>query len=398
MKLPEDKDPEAVVSTERAPPAAAPEARDASPETTEAPEPNPAPPAADPAPARWNPPAKSRLIKTAIIALVAGSASAALYAWQLPPFAGRFEQTDDANVRGLTTVISPQVSGYVSEVAVQDFEDVQAGQVLIRIEDQVYYAKVAQTEANVGTQIANLHNSTQAQRSKEANELAQDASIANARAQLVRAQADMRRIDALTTGGWVTAKDRDQQVATLHAAEAQLREANAAREIGRQDVRTVIVGREGLAANVDAAEAQVRLARIDLGHTIIRAPEAGQLSEVGVRRGQYVTAGTQLMFLVPDNLWITANYREVQTRKMRVGQPVTFTVDALGHAKLTGHIQNMAPAAGSEFAVLKPDNATGNFVKVAQRIAVKIRIDPAQPLAKRLRPGMSVVTRVDTRG
>src|SRR4030095_8712969 len=208
MKLPDDKDTEAAVSTELAPASAAPEARDTSPEKTEATEPNPAPPAADPAPARWNPPAKSLLMKTAIVALVAGSASAALYAWQLPPFAGRFEQTDDANVRGLTTVISPQVSGYVSEVAVQDFEDVQAGQVLIRIEDQIYHAKVAQTEANVGTQIANLDNSTQAQRSKEANELAQDASIATAQAQLARAQADMRRVGALTTGGRVKAKAR----------------------------------------------------------------------------------------------------------------------------------------------------------------------------------------------
>jgi multidrug resistance efflux pump len=294
-------------------------------------------------------------------------------------------------------VISPQVSGYVSDVPVQDFEDVHAGQVLVRIEDRIYGAKVAQARANVLTQSANFDNSTQSQRSKEANELSLDAAIASAQAQLVKVRADTRRTDALIAHGWVTKRDRDTQLAALQTAEAQLREANAAREIGRQDVRSVIVGRSGLGANVEAARAQVQLAQVDLDHTVIRAPQAGQLSEIGVRRGQYVTAGTQLMFLVPRTFWVTANFKEAQTRKMKVGQPASFTVDALGAARLKGHVENMAPAAGSEFAVLKPDNATGNFVKVAQRIAVRIRIDPDQELARRLRPGMSVVARVDVR-
>ncbi len=348
------------------------------------------------APQRWEPQVRSRLVNAVVVVIVLVAIGAILYAWQLPPFGGRYEQTDNAYVRGQTTIISPQVSGYVAEVPAQDYQMVQAGQVLVRIEDQIYRAKVAQAQANVLTQVANLDNSTQAQRSKEANELAEDASIANAQAQLTRVQADMRRTDALIAHGWVTSRDRDQQVAALRAAEAQLRQARAAREIGRQDVRTVVVGRAGLSANVEAAQAQVRLAEVDLGHTVIRAPQAGQLSEVGVRRGQYVTAGTQLMFLVPKTLWVTANFKEAQTRDMRVGQPASFTVDALGKARLTGRVENLAPAAGSEFAVLRPDNATGNFVKVAQRIAVRIRIDPGQPLADRIRPGMSVVARIDT--
>jgi multidrug resistance efflux pump len=354
--------------------------------------------AAEPvAPQHWDPEARSRIVNAAIILLVLGAVAAILYAWQLPPFGGRYEQTDNAYVRGQTTVISPQVSGYVAEVPAQDYQNVQAGQVLVRIEDQIYRAKVAQARANVLTQVANFDNSTQAQKSREANELAEDAAIANAQAQLTKVQADMRRTDALIAHGWVTSRDREQQVAALRAAEAQLRQARAAREIGRQDVRTVVVGRAGLSANVEAAQAQVRLADVDLGHTVIRAPQAGQLSEVGVRRGQYVTAGTQLMFLVPKTLWVTANFKEAQTRDMRVGQPASFTVDALGKARLKGHVESLAPAAGSEFAVLRPDNATGNFVKVAQRIAVRIRIDPNQPLADRIRPGMSVVARIDTR-
>jgi len=346
---------------------------------------------------RWNPLARGRLVNGTIILLILAAIGAILYAWQLPPFGGRYEQTDNAYVKGQTTVISPQVSGYVSDVPVQDFEDVQAGQVLVRIEDRIYGAKVAQARANVLTQSANFDNSTQTQRSKEASELSLDAAIASAQAQLVKVRADTRRTDALIAHGWVTKRDRDTQLAALQTAEAQLREANAAREIGRQDVRSVIVGRSGLSANVEAARAQVQLAQVDLDHTVIRAPQAGQLSEIGVRRGQYVTAGTQLMFLVPKNFWVTANFKEAQTRKMKVGQPASFTVDALGATKLKGHVENMAPAAGSEFAVLKPDNATGNFVKVAQRIAVRIRIDPDQELARRLRPGMSVVARVDVR-
>jgi multidrug resistance efflux pump len=332
----------------------------------------------------------------AILLLVLSAIAAILYAWRLPPFGGRYEQTDDAYVRGQTTVISPQVSGYVSEVEVNDFQNVQAGQVLVRIEDSIYSARVAQARANVLTQQANFDNSAQAQRSKEVNTLAQDAAIANAQAQLYKVQTDLRRTDALIAHGWVTPAVRDQQVAALRAAEAQLRQANAARQIGSEDVRTVIVGRHGLSANVEAARAQVRLAEVDLGHTVIRAPQAGQLSEVSVRQGQYVTSGTQLMYLVPKALWVTANFKEAQTHNMRVGQRASFTVDALGSNRLKGHVESLAPAAGSEFAVLRPDNATGNFVKVAQRIAVRIRIDPNQPLADRLRPGMSVVARIRT--
>jgi multidrug resistance efflux pump len=348
------------------------------------------------APDRWSPPSAGVLRMSAVLLLVAAAVVAILYAWNLPPFRGHYEQTDDAYVRGQTTVISPQVSGYVSKVPVTDFQNVRAGDLLVSIEDSIYGARVAQAHANVLSQISSLRNSEQAQRSKEAATLEQDAAIASAAAQLMRAQADWARLEPLVRDGWATKAQEDQTRAALRSAEAQLRQANAARTIGTEDVRSVIVGRSGLSANVDAAKAQVQLAQVDLGHTAIRAPVDGQLSEVSVRLGQYVTAGTQLMYLVPHNFWVTANFREKQTRNMRIGQRASFTVDALGSEKLTGVVESLAPASGSEFAVLRPDNATGNFVKVAQRIAVRIRIDPDQPLASRLRPGMSVVARIDT--
>lgn len=353
--------------------------------------------AAPEAPDRWRPPARGWFASASIAVLVVAAIVAIFYAWQLPPFGGRYEQTDDAFVRGQTTVISPQVSGYVSDVPVSDFQNVRAGDLLARIEDSIYGARVAQTRANVLSQISNLNNSDQAQRAKEASTLAQDAAIAAAEAQLARARADWTRLESLVQHGWATKAQEDLGRAALRSAEAQLRQANAARKIGTEDVRSVIVGRAGLSANVDAAEAQVQLAEVDLGHTVIRAPVDGQLSEVAVRRGQYVTAGTQLMFLVPRTFWVIANYKEAQTRNMRIGDEASFTVDALGNKRLKGRVENLAPAAGSEFAVLRPDNATGNFVKVAQRIAVRIRIDPGQPLAERLRPGMSVVARIYAR-
>lgn len=359
---------------------------------------SPAPVATDATPSGWLPPERGRPVILAIAAIAIVAVLAILYAWQLPPFAGRSERTDNAYVRGRVTIISPQVSGYVTSVAVQDFAQVKAGEILVTIDDRIYRAKVAQAEANLAAQQASLANSAQTERAKEAATQSQDAGIANAQAQLARAQADMHRADALVADGSISERERDQARAVLRAAEANVRQAQAARAIGTQDVRTVRVGRSGLRAAVEGAEAQLRLARIDLENTVIRAPVDGQLSEIGVRNGAFVTAGTQLLFLVPRDVWVVANYKETQTRRMRVGQPATFKVDGLGGAELHGRVENLSPAAGSEFAVLKPDNATGNFVKVAQRIAVRIRVDPGQALAVRLRPGMSVEAKVDTRG
>ena len=368
----------------------------------------PATPAADPPvetapdpqidpPEGWRPPPRKRRTIAAILVLALLGVLAILYAWQLPPFAGWSQSTDNAYVRGKVTVISPQVSGYVTAVPVQDFAQVKAGQVLATIDRRIYAARVEQAKANLAAQDAALANSQQSRRSREAALLSQQAGIANAQAQLVRAQADMRRADALVADGSISARERDQTRAALLAAQAGVRQAEAAHQIGQQDVRSVLVGRGGLEASVEAARAQLHLAQVDLNNTVIRAPADGQLSEIGVREGAFVSAGTQLMFLVPRDRWVIANFKESQTRDMRVGQRATFRVDALGGAELTGRVQDISPAAGSEFAVLKPDNATGNFVKVAQRIAVRVQVDPGQSLAARLRPGMSVEINVHTR-
>jgi multidrug resistance efflux pump len=319
-----------------------------------------------------------------------------LYAWDLPPFRSAVQSTENAMVRGQVTIISPQLSGYIVEVDVQDFQNVIKGQLLLRIDDRIYQQRLAQARAQVATQRAALANFTQSQRTASATIAQNQAALANAGAQAQRAQADLRRVEELAADGSLSARERDAARAAHAQAVAQTAQSRAALEISRQNLKTVDVNRASLEAAVANAEAAVRLAEIDLANTRITAPRDGQLGQVTVRLGAFVNAGTQLTALVPQTMWVVANMKETQMADVRLGQPVTFTVDALNHAKMRGHVEQISPATGSEFSVITPDNATGNFVKIAQRIPVRISIDPHQELAARLRPGMSVVTSIDT--
>lgn len=358
--------------------------------------PQPAPVLPDPATRMpvWHPPKQAPLATAALAVALIAAVAVILQVWGIGPFAGRYEQTDNALVRGRTVVVAPQVSGYVTRVLVRDYAIVAPDQLLALIDDDIYRARVAQARANLEVQLAALANSRQAHRARAAGINGQDAALADASAQLSRAKADMARALDLVADGSISIRERDQTAAALAQAEANLRRATANATIAEEDLRTVDVGRDGLSAQVDVARAQLRLAEIDLLHTIIRAPEGGQTGEIHVRLGQFVTNGTALMELVPRERWIIAQYKESQTYRMAVGQPASFTVDALDGRRLTGRIVRISPATGWEFAVLKPDNATGNFVKVPQRLGVLIAIDRGQELADRLRPGMSVVTRI----
>jgi multidrug resistance efflux pump len=319
-----------------------------------------------------------------------------LYAWELPPFRSAVETTENAMVRGPVTIISPQLSGYIVEVDVQDFQAVCQGQLLMRIDDRIYRQRLEQARAQVETQRAALANFAQSRGSARATIDQNQAAVQNAAAQAQRASADLRRVEELAADGSLSARERDAARATQAQTVAATEQARAALEISRQNLRTVDVNRAALEAAVANAEAAVKLAEIDLANTRIVAPRDGQLGQVSVRLGAFVNAGTQLTALVPKIMWVVANMKETQMADVRLGQPVTFTVDALNHAKLRGRVEQISPATGSEFSVITPDNATGNFVKIAQRIPVRIAIEPNQPLAQRLRPGMSVVASIDT--
>lgn len=332
-----------------------------------------------------------------LIVILGGIAGVALvmYAWRLPPFSSTVEMTDNAYVRGYVTIMSPQVSGYVVDVPVKDYQEVKQGDLLAKIDDRTYVQKVAQADAALATQKATLDNSRQQENSGNANIASSQAEVDSAIAALKQAQLAADRQDALSRSGAGTSSTQEEAQATLEKARAGLSQAKAGVEVARQNLQTVIVNRGSLEAAVANAQAAVELAKIDLQNTEIHAARDGKLGEVGVRVGQYVAAGTQLMAVVPHDIWVIANFKETQLAGMEAGQPVTIAVDALHRRKLKGHVERFSPAAGSEFAVIKPDNATGNFVKIAQRLGVRISIDAGQELAAQLSPGMSVVVRVD---
>lgn len=332
-----------------------------------------------------------------IITLLAGIAGVllALYAWRLPPFATSVETTDNAYVRGMVTLMSPQVSGYVVEVPVKDYQAVKQGDLLVRIDDRMYVQKLAQAEASLAAQKATLANSHQSELSAKANIAAAEAQLGGSTAAETRAELAWNRVQGLNERNIAPTSDVEQARATLDQARATVAQHEAAIDVARQNLQTIIVNRASLEAAVSGAEATVELAKIDLGNTRIVAPRDGHVGEVGARVGQYVTAGTQLLAVVPKDLWIVANFKETQLDGMKIGQPVTFTVDAFKGSQLKGHIERFSPAAGSEFAVIKADNATGNFTKIAQRVGVRVSIDPGQELADRLSPGLSVIVRID---
>jgi len=339
-------------------------------------------------------PSRRSVALMALVALV--GVVAILYAWQLWPFSGGVAVTENAYIRGQITVLAPQVNGYVTEVLVQDFEEVTRGQPLVRIDDRQYRQLVEQRRAELAAQRFQLENLEQTLASNRATLTSRRAELSAVEAELQRALADERRVNELAERGSVSIRERDQIRATARAAGANVKQGQAAIAIAEQTLKASEVSRGGLQAQVEIAQAALKRARIDLDNTTIEAPRDGRVSEVTVRQGQYVAAGTQLLYLVPEQLWVIANYKETQTFAMRPGQPVTIEVDALDGARLRGRVQRMAPATGSEFAVLRPDNATGNFTKVVQRIPVRISIDADQPLSERLRPGLSVITSVDT--
>lgn len=365
----------------------------APPPATPSPQPEDRAAAAAPPPARPKPPGVRAIVLTAAITLAL--VLLILFLWKLPPFTGSVQRTDNAYVRGQVTVIAPQLSGYVTKVLVQDFQTVRAGQPLVEIDRRIYGQRLDQARATLAGREADLANSTQAQASREAAVAARHADIGSAQAQLERARADMARVADLATDGSVSLRERDQARAALRAAEAQVVAAQAGRDIARQDVRSVGVSRQGLEAAVAAARAALRLAEIDMDNTLVLAPTDGQLGQIGVRQGQFVTAGTQLVSLVPPQRWIIANFKERQAGGMRPGQPASVTVDALGDRRFHGRIEQISPATGSEFSILPAQNATGNFTKIAQRLPVRIVLDAGQPDLARLRPGMSVEAQVD---
>ncbi|MFW2066708.1 HlyD family secretion protein [Acinetobacter johnsonii] len=319
-----------------------------------------------------------------------------LWAWKIGPFDSTVESTDNSYVKGKTTVLSSQINGYVKDVLVSDFDHVKKGQVLMHIDATTYDQKVTQAEAGVDQAQNNLSNQTQSIAQRKADIVAAEAKVKQARAAYQLSKAQQQRYQQLGDTGAASKSEQDKTFADTQNNLALLQQAQANVLVAQEALKTAQVAETGLKAQVTNAAAQLDQAQTTKNYSSIIAPMDGQLGEVNPRVGQYVAAGTQLLYLIPQQTWVTANFKETQIANMKIGQKAWFTVDALNHQKFTGHVEQISPAAGSEFSVLKADNATGNFTKVVQRIAVRIAIDPNQTGIENLRPGMSVISSVDT--
>ena len=347
-------------------------------------------------------PPSSKLIPTAkrtlilmFIVLIIGI-GIILWAWKIGPFDSAIESTDNSYVKGKTTVLSSQINGYVKDVLVSDFDHVKKGQVLMHIDATTYDQKVTQAEAGVDQAQNALSNQSQNIAQRKADIVAAEAKVEQARAAYQLSLAQQQRYQQLGNSGAASKSEQDKAFADTQNNLALLQQAQANVLVAKEALKTAQVAETGLKAQVTNAAAQLDQAKTTKNYSSIIAPMDGQLGEVNPRVGQYVAAGTQLLYLIPQQTWVTANFKETQIANMKVGQKAWFTVDALNHQKFTGHVEQISPAAGSEFSVLKADNATGNFTKVVQRIAVRIAIDPNQTGIENLRPGMSVISSVDT--
>lgn len=325
---------------------------------------------------------------------------------------GRFMiETDNAYVRADVVTIAPRVAGTIVAVAVADNQRVRAGDILARIEDRDYRIKVEQaqgalTMAEAGSAAAQARiANVDARRTQQRSLIARDAAATAAReAQARLADLQMQRQTSLSRQQ-VTSEEKLQSAqAEKSGTAAGVAQSRAVLSASRAQVDVLATERAAAVADaakalgmVRQARAALAAARLDLERTVIRAPVDGQVGQRALRVGQYADVGMPLLALVPAAVYVVANYKEIQTERIRPGQSVTVVVDALGGAALKGRVDSLAPASGAQFALLPPDNATGNFTKIVQRIPLRIRFESGQPRLGDLRPGMSAETTVDTR-
>jgi membrane fusion protein, multidrug efflux system len=357
-----------------------------------------------------------------------------------------FEATDDAFVEGHVVGISPKVASYVARVHIDDNWHVNGGDLLVELDPRDFEARLAQAQANLAATVAQHQGATinvrvvgtttgagvqQAEAGVQTAQRQVDgarsrleearAQVAAADAEAVRARADAQRYERLAQDGFVSLQDRDNAVAkdrtaaanldaarkmeqaaadAIRQSEAQLLEARARLASAKAAPDQVAYSRaqaEQLAAQIDQLKAAVRQAELDLSYTKIYAPEAGRITRKSVEPGAYVQVGQTIFSIVPDHVWVIANFKETQLRYMRPGQPVTIRVDAYPKHRFMGHVDSIQAGAGARFSLLPPENATGNYVKVVQRVPVKIVLDEPPDPAYLLGPGMSVVPRVQVR-
>ncbi len=336
---------------------------------------DPAPP---PAPARrWH----RRPLPLAILGMMV--LALAIVSVRYYNYAMAHESTDDAFIEAHIVQISPKVASLVARVAIDDNQQVKAGDLLVELDPRDFETKLAQARANLSAAVAQ-HDGARS-RLEQAR-----AQVVAAEAEATRAAADVQRYERLLQYGAVSRQERDNAVATSRAGAANLESAQKAQQATADSLRQAT-------AQIGQLEAAVRQAELDISYTKISAPESGRITRKSVEPGAYVQVGQTLFSVVPDRAWVVANFKENQLRHMRPGQPARIRVDAYPDRVFNGHVDSIQAGSGARFSLLPPENATGNYVKVVQRVPVKILFDDPPEPDRPLGPGMSVVPEVTVR-
>ena len=337
---------------------------------------------------------KLLLVGASVLALMGGTH----FGWDYWT-AGRFlVSTDDAYVKADNTAIAPKISGYIGEVLVGDNEQVKSGQVLARIDDRDFRVAVDQAKADMEAAKAAIGNKQALLTAQQSVIEAARATIRVDQANLTFAEQEDKRYSQLASTGYGSIQNAQHAASRIAVARASVARDTASLESATTQLDVLKAELAQAQAALARGEALLRQSELNLSYTTIVAPVDGAVGDRTLRVGQYVQAGTPLMAVVPmAAAYVIANYKETQLTDVRPGQPATVEVDTFPGMTFKGHVDSIAPASGQEFALLPPDNATGNFTKVVQRIPVKITLEPGSLLAEELRPGMSVIPTIDTK-
>ena len=308
-------------------------------------------------------------------------------------YAAHFESTDDAFIAARQFSVAPHVAGYITAVPVTDNEHVATGQVIARIDPRDYRTALEQAEAQVAAAQASVRNVDAQMDVQQAQINANQAQVTQAQANLELAQVTWGRDKPLVHQGWATAQQGTIDEQNLKAQQAAVDNAQAALKLAQRQMETLKAQRASAEANVKQADAQRDQARLNLSYTTVVADQPGHVVNLSAAVGEYASTGTALSMFVPDDIWVVANFKETQLDHMRPGQPARIEIDAYPDRDFRGHVASVQPGSGTAFSLLPAENATGNYVKIVQRVPVKIIIDHP-PADVALGPGMSVVPTV----
>jgi membrane fusion protein, multidrug efflux system len=308
-------------------------------------------------------------------------------------YADRFQSTDDAFIAARQSTLAPKVSGYITAVPVTDNEHVVAGDVIARIDQRDYRIALDQAEAQVAAAQASIENIDAQLEVQEAQVNANQAQVDQVQATLVFAQQQAARYQHLEQTGYGTVQNSEQYTSQLHQQQAALQSAEATLNLAKRQLGALKAQRKSAVASQAQAQAQRDQAKLNLSYTTVTAAQPGRVVNLGAAVGQFAQPGTSLTAFVPDQIWVTANFKELQLDHMRPGAPVTLKIDAYPGRVIRGHVDSVQPGSGTAFSLLPAQNATGNYVKIVQRVPVKLIMDNP-PTDVALGPGMSVVPTV----